>query len=173
LASGDSFTYEHRSRYSDLGKILFSIDGKVSPSHLLQVRKKEQKIPRRIASLSMASYVEILKDINLHKWLKNTLETLPIPSSEKVVTGEIAETKEQIQNILGFIIRTTDADRAKMNQHQKLVKEYLTHTVQGCSELGKMLDTYHSRTLESTRQGIVGRLSQEASRLDQATEELS
>ena len=49
LASGESFIFEHRSRYNDLGRMVFSIDGKVSPSHLLRVRKQEQKIPRGVA----------------------------------------------------------------------------------------------------------------------------
>ncbi len=133
----------------------------------------------------MASYVEILKDINLHKWLKNTLETLTIPSSDmkkaeiealqnslKSVTKEIVETKEQIQNILGFIIRTTDADRAKMNQHQKLVEDYLTHTAQECSELRKMLDVLNAKTLSTNRDNIVASLSKEASLIDEATEGL-
>jgi len=186
LASGESFTYEHRSRYSDLGRIVFRVDGKVSPSHLLWVRNEAKNIPSRVASLSIASYIEVLKDINLHKWLKDIIETLPMPGSDTNqaeiealqntltdATKEIADTKEQLQNIYGFIIRTTDTGKAKMNQHRRLVEDYLNHTAQGCSELRKMLDTYNSRTLESTRQSIVDRLSQEALKLDQATEGLS
>jgi hypothetical protein len=184
LASGESFTYEHRSRYSDLGKIVFSVDGKVSPSRLLQVRNKENDIPRR-ASLSIASYVEVLKDINLHKWLKNTIETLPMPSADanqatiealkdklSDATKEIGETKKQLENISGFVIRNTDADKVKMNQHRKLVEDYLNHTYQACSELRKMLDTYNTRTMESSRESIFNRLCSEAENLDRATENI-
>lgn len=186
LASGESFTYEHRSRYSDLGRIVFSVDGTVSPEYLLRVKREARKIPSNVSSLSIASYKEALKDINLHKWLKDIIEPMPIPGAGTTqveieaqqdrlssVVKEISDTKEQLQNIYGFIIRKTDTDKAKMNQHQRLVEEYLNHTAQGCSELRKMLDTYNSRTLESNRQSIVDRLSQEALKLDQATEGLS
>jgi hypothetical protein len=186
LASGESFTYEHRSRYSDLGRIVFSVEGKVSPSHLLRVKNEARNIPSRVARLSMASYVEVLKDINLHKWLRDVIEVLPIPSADanqpeiealqgklRIATKEIGDTKTQLENILNFIIRTTDKDKSKMNQLSRLVEEYLTHTAQGCSELSKMLDTYNTRTLESSRQNIVSRLSQEAAKLDQASAELA
>jgi hypothetical protein len=186
LASGESFKYEHRSRYSDLGKIVFTVDGTVSPSHLFRVKHKASNIPPGVASLSIASYVEVLKDINIHRWLRDVIEIMPIPASNTTqaeieaqkdrlrdAAKEISGTKEQLQNIYGFIIRKTDTDRDKMNKHRKLVEDYLDHTAQGCSELRKMLDTYNARTLESNRQGIVGRLSQESLKLDQATEGLS
>jgi len=185
LASGESFTYEHRSRYSDLGRIVFSVDGAVSPSQLLRVKSASKSIPSRVASLSIASYIEVLKDINIHKWLKDTIETMLIPESDATQAEieaqqdrlrdsvkEISDTKEQLQNIYGFIIRQTDTDKAKVNQHRKLVEGYLTHTDQACGELRKMLDVLNSKTLTSNRDNIVARLSEEASQVDKATEGL-
>lgn len=181
LASGESFTYEHRSRYSDLGRIVFSVDGTVSPEYLLRVKREARKIPSNVSSLSIASYIEALKDINLHKWLRDIIEPMPIPGPDTTQTEieaqqdrlssaakEIRDTKEQLDNIYGFI-RMTD----NVKQHRRLVEEYLKRTDQECSELRKMLDTYNSRTLESKRESIVTRLSQEAITLDQATEGLS
>lgn len=185
LASGESFTYEHRSRYSELGRIVFSVDGAVSPSHLLRVKRAARNIPSRIASLSIASYIEVLKDINIHKWLKDTIETMLIPGPDTTqaeieaqqdrfrdAAKGISDTKEQLQNIYGFIIRQTDTDKAKVSQHERLVEKYLTHTAQACNELGKMLDTLNSKTLSANRDNIIARLSEEASQVDRATEGL-
>ena len=186
LASGESFTYEYRSRYSDLGRIVFSVDGTVSPSRLLRVKRSAKSIPSRVASLSIASYVKILKDINIHKWLKDIIETMPTPGPDTTeaemeaqkdrlrdAAKEISDTKVQLQKMNGFIIRQTDTDRRNMSEHERLVDKYLTHTAQALGELTKMLDTYNSRTLESKRESIVTSLSQEAITLDQATEGLS
>lgn len=185
LASGESFTYEHRSRYSDLGRIVFSVDGAVSPSHLLRVKGAAKSIPSGVASLSIASYTEVLKDINIHKWSKDTIETVLIPGPDTTqaeieaqqdrlrdAAEEISDTKKQLQNIYGFIIRQTDTNKAKVNQHRKLVEDYLTHTNQACGELRKMLETLNSKTLSANRNDIVARLSREASHIDEATEGL-
>ena len=186
LASGESFTYEHRSRYSDLGKIVFSVDGTVSPSHLLRVKRSARSIPHRVASLSIASYVKILKDINIHKWLEDIIVTMPIPGPDTTeaeieaqkdrftdVAKEISDTKVQLQNMNGFIIRHSDTDRRNMSEHERLVDKYLTHTVQALGELTKMLDVLNAKTISTNRDNIVASLSQNASQVDQATEGLS
>lgn len=185
LASGESFTYGHRSRYSDLGRIVFSVDGTVSPSHLLRVKRAARNIPSRVASLSIASYIEVLKDINIHKWLKDIIVAMPIPGPDNTqaeieaqqdrfrdAAKEISDTKKQLQNIYGFIIRQTGTDKAKVSQHGRLVEEYLTHTAQACDELRKMLDVLNSKTLNANRDNIIARLSEEASQVDRATEGL-
>ena len=185
LASGESFTYEHRSRYSDLGRIVFSVDGTVSPSYLLRVKRAARNIPSSATSLPIASYIEVLKDINIHKWLKDTIETMLIPGSSTTQTEieaqqnrlgdavkEIRDTKEQLQNIYSFIIRQTDTDKDKVNQNRKQQAENLQRTNQACGELRKMLDTLNSKTLNANRDNIIARLSEEASQVDRATEGL-
>lgn len=185
LASGESFTYEHRSRYSELGRIGFSVDGTVSPKYLLRVKRAAGNIPARVANLSIASYIEVLKDINIHKWLKDTIETMLIPGTDTTqaeikvqqdkfrdAAKELSDTTKQLQNIYNFIRRETDTDRAKVSQHRKLVEDYLAHTDKACGELRKMLDTLNSKTLTTERDNIIAHLSNEASRLDEATEGL-
>ncbi len=185
LASGESFTYEHRSRYSELGRIVFSVDGAVSPSHLLRVKRAARNIPSRVARLSVASYIEVLKDINIHRWLKDIIETMPIPgpdttqaeieAEQKELSNamqEIRNTKGQLDNIYSFIVRQTDTDKTKVSQHRKLVEDYLQRTDKECSELRKMLDVLNSKTLNANRDNIVARLSEEASQVDRATEGL-
>ncbi|MEE8469950.1 MAG: hypothetical protein V3S51_01325 [Dehalococcoidia bacterium] len=185
LAGGESFTYEHRSPYGDLGRIVFSLDAVVSPSQLLRVKRAASSVPSQVAGLSMASYVEVLKDIDLHKWLRDTIETMlvPGPSTTQAETEaqqgklrdtamEIGEAKKQLQSISGFVARPTDADKRKYSEHKKLVEDYLTYTAQACSELRKMLDTLNSKTLSANLADRVSSLSVEASRVDAATEGL-
>ena len=180
LASGESFIYEYRSRYSDLGRIVFSVDGTVSPEYLLRVKRAARNIPSSASSLSITSYIEALKDINIHRWLKDVIETMPIPGpdttqaeieaqQEKLSNAmqEIRNTKGQLDNIYSFI-RMTD----KLRQHRKLVEDYLQRTDKECSELRKMLDVLNSKTLNANRDNIVARLSEEASQVDRATEGL-
>ena len=143
LASGESFAYTHRSRYSDLGKIVFSVEGTVSPECLLKVKRAARNIPSRVASLSIASYVRVLKDINIHKWLKDVIEAMPIPRLDTTqaeieaqhdrlqnASKEISNTKEQLQNTLSFIARPKDIEKRKVSEHSKLAEDYLTHTAQ-------------------------------------------
>lgn len=185
LASGESFTYEHRSRYSELGRIVFNVDGTVSPKYLLRVKRAAENIPASVAHLSIASYIAVLKDINIHKWLKGTIETMLIPGTDATqaeikaqqdrfrdAAKEISDTTKQLQNIYNFIRRKTDTDRTKVSQHRKLVEDYLAHTNQACGELRKMLDTLNSKTLTAERDKITARLSKETSRVDEATEGL-
>lgn len=61
LASGDSFTYEHRTRYGELGRIVFGVDSVVSPLSLLRAKRGASNVPSRAADLSIASYVAVLK----------------------------------------------------------------------------------------------------------------
>lgn len=184
LASGDSFTYEHRGKYSDLGKIVYSISSKVSPSHLLQVKRATSDVPSREASLSIVSYVEVLKDINIHKWLKDIIEKVQIPESNaeaaieaqqerlRNTTQEIGTANKQLENINKFITRSSDTERAKMNKHTQLLKKYLTNTSRACSELRQMLERLNSKTFDSERNGIVSTLTRESLEVDNSIEDL-
>ncbi len=185
LASGESFTYVYRSSYSELGRIVFSLDAVVSPSQLLRVRRAASSVPSRVANLSMASYVQVLKDIDLHRWLRDTIEAMLVPGpattqaeieaqQERLrdTSMEIGEARKQLQSIAGFVARPTDTDRRRYSEHTKLVEDYLTHTAQACGELRKMLDVLNSKTLSANRADLVSSLSEEATRLDAAAEGL-
>lgn len=185
LASGESFTYVHHSRYSDLGKIVFDIDGRISPSRLLRVGHTAMNISPRVAFLSIASYIEVLKDINIHKWLRGVIEGMLLPGPDTTqadikaqqdrfrdAAREIGDTKEQLGKILSFVTRHTDADRQNVSEHRRLLEEYLTHNDQACGELRKMLETHNAKTIESTRNKLVISLSQEANSIDEANQEL-
>jgi acetolactate synthase small subunit len=185
LASGESFTYEHHSRYSDLGKIVYSVDGRISPSRLLRVKKTVTNIPARVASISIASYVEILKDINIHKWLRENIEGMIIPGSDNTQTEikaqqdkfgdavkEISDIKNQLGRIYNFVASHTDTDRKSMTNHRKLIDSYLTRTDQACNELRKMLETYNAKTIDAARNKLVGSLREEANKLDEASQRL-
>jgi hypothetical protein len=79
LTSGESFSYEHHCHYSDLDKIRYNVEILVSPKTLFQIRQEDRKITTSKRNLSVKAYIEVLKDINIHKWLIDTLKTLTIP----------------------------------------------------------------------------------------------
>jgi len=53
-----------------------------------------------------------------------------------------------------------------MNDHNKSIEKYLTSIQQECSGFKKVVDTYNTKTLDSTLQGIISRLSDEARKID-------
>jgi hypothetical protein len=186
LAGGESFSYEHRSRYGDLGKITYTIDGKVSPSHLLQVKRPESSIPHRVASLSISSYVNVLKDIDIRKWIKDPIEEMLVPSSDTTdaeikaqqnrfndAKKEINDARKQLENIYGFIIRQTDTEKHKVSAHKTLLDKYLTNISQACDELSEMLNTHNAKTINATRSQLVSKLMREAATIDEASQGLS
>ncbi|MFC1931182.1 hypothetical protein ACFLXJ_03145 [Chloroflexota bacterium] len=185
LVSGESFEYKHRSSYSDLGRIVYSVEGTVSPEYLLKVKREARNVPSRVASLSIASYVRVLKDIDIHKWMKGVIEGMSIPGPDTTeaeiavlkdrlqnASREISSTKAQLQNTLRFIARPKDEEKRKVNEHERILDKYLTNTIRACSDLQKMLDTLNSKTLSANRDSIVASLMKEASQLDVATEGL-
>lgn len=188
LTSGESFIYEHRSRYSDLGRIVFSVDGAVSPEYLLRVKREARNIPSSVSSLSITSYIEALKDMNIHKWLNNVIEAMLIPGPDTTeaeikaqqdklsnAMQEIRTTKGQLDSIFSFV-RMTDKEKQqmadKLGQHRKLVGDYLQRTDRECSELRKTLDILNAKTLSTNRDNIAASLSQNASQIDRASEDL-
>ena len=184
LASGESFTYEYRSHHNDIGKIVFSVDGVVSPSRLLRVKRPAMKITGSGSNLSITSYLEALKDIDIQRWLKNILETMPIQEGTTKAEieaqqdrlsnaiKEIGDTQEQLNNMYGFVTKKAESDRAKVNQHRKLIEDYLTHTSQACSKLIQMLDTQNAKFINTTRSQIVDNLSYEADKINLVSKSL-
>lgn len=185
LAGGESFSYEHRSPYSDLGRIVFDVAGVVSPLTLLQVRRAKRSVPPGKANLSMTSFAEVLRSMDLHRWLKGTIASLVIPSSDttlseieaeqdrlRAAAKEISDTRKQLESVSSFISRPKDDQRRSYNEHAKLVQDYLTRTAQACAELAKMLDTLNAKTLTANRDSTVYSLSKDASRVDEAIDEL-
>ncbi len=185
LAGGESFTYKHRSRYSDLGRIMFNIDGEVSPSRLLRVQRKVINVPSSQTRLSIKSYVEVVKDINIRRWLNDVIEPMQIPQPEtteaeinaqqdklRQAEKEISDTRRQLENIYPFIVRQNDSERTKVSQHRKLLEDYLKHIDTVCSELRKALETHKARTIDAARKRFVDNLSEEVDSIDLASQNL-
>ncbi|MFH1383168.1 MAG: hypothetical protein ABIH70_09820 [Chloroflexota bacterium] len=126
-----------------------------------------------------------MKDIDIHKWIKDPIEKILIPSSDtddaevkaqqnrlRDAEKEISDIKKQLENVNGFIARPTDKDRTNFNEYQKLLDKYFTLVLQACGQLRKMLDTYNAKTIDSTRTQLVNSLVQEAAKIDQASQGL-
>jgi acetolactate synthase small subunit len=185
LKSGESFTYEHRCQYSDFPKTQYSVKAKVNPALLLQIVKPAFKIPgpssRRGSHLSIKAYLEAVKETNIYRWQTNVINALSVPGPDTTLSQikaeqdklsnaitEIRETEQNLQGIYGFLAKTDNV----IQLHQKLIGEYLKQTERGCAELRQLLDTHNTRTIEATRNNIVHRLSEQASRVEDAIKAL-
>ena len=78
LAGGQSFQYQYRCRYSDLQKVQYSIEGKLSPMSLFQVRQRTGTVTARQQTLPIESYIGFLEEVNVYKWIDNVFKKVKI-----------------------------------------------------------------------------------------------
>lgn len=182
LGPGKSFTHQHLCRTSDLTRLKYSVEGRASPAVLLEVRGRENNIPATKSNLLSASvYMGFFNELNVHKWL-DTIGSLPAPGPETtlagiqairerlgVATNEIRETKEELGKIIGFI---RSENREGVLEHKTLADKYLGRTQEGCARLSTSLATPSTREFSSLKDATVSRLKTEATRLDEATDQL-
>lgn len=181
LAEGQSFQYQYRCRYSELQKVQYSVEGKLSPMSLLQVRKRIGTVSARRQTLTVGSYVCFLKEVNIYKWIDEFFKKFKIPGSETTIAdlevqkATLNKTSQEIQEVtnnLQWIIMFIKKDD-NILQHKRLVDEYLKRTLEGCGRLHNLLSTpSRGRELASERDSIITRLTTEAARINQATAEL-
>ncbi len=182
LGSRQSFTYQHRCSYRDLTEIQYSVEGTVSPQYFFQVRNNAQPIPRGSPNLSALAYIKVLNGLEIHRWLQGVLKTVAIPGPSTT----LAEIKTQAETLSKAIVEIHDAERrlqelfyfvneqyrTKVAEYRNLVQEYLKRMVEGCARLQQALDRPDSREIAGVRNHIYTELAQQASRVNQATENL-
>lgn len=182
LGPGKSFTHQHLCRTSDLTRLKYSVEGRASPTVLLEIRGRENNIPATKSNLlSAAVYMGFFNELNAHKWL-DTIGSLPAPGPETTLAGiqairerlgaatdEIRETKDELQKIFGFV---RSENREGVLEHKRLVDKYLERTEEGCHRLSASLATPSTREFSSLKDALVSRLKTEAARLDEATDQL-
>ena len=182
LASGQSFKYERRCRHGDLLDMSYSVDGKISPKRFFQVQRTGIRIPTVNDLPPTSVYLEVLSQIGIHKWLNSTIKKMPIPGPETTL-AKLKESKgnftsaivairgaqERIQDALRFV---GDTHKQEVLEHKKVVVEYLSHTEKGCARLREMLSHPNADQLSTERDKIVAGLEGQASRVDEATNDL-
>ena len=183
LGCGMSFTHQHRCRIRDLIKLKYSVEGRVSPSALLEFRGRSNDRRRTPPNLlSAAVYISFFNEVNIHKGLDHTLSDLSEPSPETTLAEvklsrdklgeamrEIQETDEQLKSVIAFIGREY---QEAIREHKSAVDEYLKRTKEGCARLSQSLATPHAREFNSLRDSTIDRLRVWAARVDEATEKL-
>ncbi len=183
LGCGQSFKHQSSCRVSDLVKLKYGVEGRVSPNTLLGFRGRSNGIPRGpSAFLSWSVYTGFLNEVNVHKWLHHTLESLPEPGPETTLAeiernrkalslalDEIRDTRGGLEQIIGFI---SPDQREIVLAYQMLADEYLKHTEEGCGRLSQALATLKAVEFKSLKGSIVKDLRAEAARLDQDTSQL-
>jgi hypothetical protein len=183
LGCGQSFKHQSICRVSDLVKLKYSVEGRVSANTLLGFRGRSNGIQRGpSAFLSWSVYTGFLNEVNVHRWLHNTLESLPEPGPETTLAEiernrktlslaleEIRETREGLEQIIGFI---GPEQREVVLDYKKLADEYLKHTEEGLGRLSEALATLKASEFKSLKGSIMKDLRAEGARLDQDTSQL-
>jgi len=183
LACGESFNYECTCKYGELMGMTYSINGTVSPKHFFKVHSEGNRIPGGNGLPTLALYLEVLDEIQIHKWIESPIKSMPIPGPDttlaqleqckqdfRTAQREINEAGQQLQDSLRFV---DDKHRQKVLEHKKLVVEYLNQIKKGCGSLQQMLTSPNAKQISAERDKIVERLGREASRVDEATQNLS
>ena len=102
LASGESFSYKYRCRYSDLTDLSYDVEAFISPKKLFHIRREGRKIPSNKKKLSINAYVNVIQEVNLHRWMNNTLKTLFISGFDTTL-AEIKSQQERLSDAIGEI----------------------------------------------------------------------
>ncbi len=68
LARGQSITFEHHCNFSDVAKMQYQAEGKLSPrSFSLQIENPSQKMSLNLPTQTMPSYFKLLDLVGIHK----------------------------------------------------------------------------------------------------------
>ena len=186
LARGQSITFEHHCSFSDVTKMQYQVEGKLSPrSFSLQIENSPLKMSLSLPAQTMPSYFKLLNLVGIHKWLENVIKTMPIPgpnttlaeieTQQKTLGGAISEISET-ETLLS--VRTTATNevagepRERFLRYRQLLHAYLQQTEQECGRLEQALRAPDARNIEGVRRNIVERLSKKATEVDLATADL-
>ena len=181
LTGGQSFEYRHRCNYSQLTKVQYNIEAKLSLRSLLQVRQGQRTVSATRATLTVESYVGFLKEANIYRWAGEVIKKVTVPGPSTTLANldaqkallnktmqEIQETGNNLQGIILFITKNE-----RILQHKKMVDEYFRRAKEGLGRLHRLFSTPASgREIARERDSITTELTTDAARLNQATEEL-
>ena len=183
LAGDQSFEDELHCTYDSMMQMEWSIQGKISPSSLLQFRRKPEGIKSN-GQFPIKTYFGFLEKISVHQWLKGPIKSISIPDPDTtlgemkqkedslgIIAEEINNTIKRIQDFLNFVNYKNNRD--DVLQHRNAVVEYLQFSIKKISELRQQLrdnkiDVF-SRFLEIT----IEKLTKKADNLDEATKKLA
>jgi len=181
LGEKKSFEYLYPCRYSDLTKIQYNVEGKLSPISLLHVIKQPRNVPTSRDSLTLGSYLGYLKEVNINKWSAEISYNIKAPSPQTTMAEissqkdflnrtiqEIEDVGKTLQVIIGFLVRNE-----KIIQHKTSVDGYLKFVREGCGRLSNLLSTpSRGSEIAGERDRLITRMSNEAARINQASLEL-
>jgi hypothetical protein len=184
LGGGQSFTQKHLCEISDLINMTYSVEGRLSPSALLEFRGRSNSLPRGSKNpLSPSAYVHFLQGLDIYGKLERILANLRGPTPETTLAQvqgtkdalsqaitEIRAKKEQIQSILGFVGR---GPQDAILNHKQLVDEYIKRADEGLTRLNQSLASSDARRFDALRETTINQLKVEKAALDKATEEFS
>ena len=183
LAGDQSFEYELRCSYDSIMQMEWSIQGKVSPSSLLQFQRKTEGIKSN-GQFPIKTYFGFLEQINVHQWLKGPLQSISIPGPDTTlgemkqkeeslgtIVGEVNNAIKRIQDFLSFVNYKNNRD--DVLRHRNAVVEYLQFSTKKISELRQQLRDNKIDVFSKSREITIEELTKKADSLDEATKNLA
>ena len=187
LRPQESTTVEYQCQVSQLPDIEYDVSGDISTQALFHLEQvKGNRLPGDTANLSPQAYLQMLKDIDIHRWLNSTFKEFPIPSADTTpaqvselearlndAITQIRSVQDRLFRFLRFISRGSLQDRDALNRHRTGVETYFTETIQQIAEVRRFLSSSDPRQISDALQQAIERLERESTRIDQATDELA
>lgn len=186
LECGQLSEFEYSCRYCDIPFVEHELKGRVSPEELFRF-EVNPIIPKRNSTLSIQSYLTVLKELDIHKWLRNIPGTVlvvgpdttlsQLNSEEKRLSDIITEIRNASEVLDRFVslleMPLGSRFREQLLNHRNQVKGYLAQVDRAVIDL---LDTYRRRERASVTQSrldhMVSSLTPLAENLDKETDKL-
>ena len=183
LEGGQSFSYDHPCAYDAIMKLQWSIEGKISPTVLMQFRRKPKSITRN-QQLPIKAYFEFLSQMNIHEWLEGTIRSINAPGPDTTL-AEMKAKEDSLTNIVTWIRNSVQQlqdfsglvdyknYRDDILQHRNRVQEYLNRADREIGDLIQVLRTHRIEGFDSSRDRIILKLTTQSNQLNEATTELA
>ena len=184
LHPGESKTHERQIRLSELTHLQYEFTGTLSPKAFFS-QSRNGMFPGSGIAISLESYIHLYNDIDVHRWLRNTLQDFHMPGPDSTLSdiqslsssleqpvNEVREAQEQLKRIGTFVDGGQRITREAVTEHQNLVHPYLEEVARAISQLRQALRNPNIQQLEAQIQQTIARLSDQADRLDKATKTL-
>ena len=184
IQPGESIVHEHRCTLSALPDLEFDITSTISPEAFFSSNKRG-RFPGSGVALSLASYIYLFNDMDVHRWLNSTLRHFPIPGPDTTMSEvqsmieslnqpieETRDAQDRLKRIATFVDSSNRLSREALVEHGNLVHPYLMEVQKGIGQIRQSLGSPDGQRLSALLEQIVVNLDSLAARVDEATEGL-
>jgi len=164
LELGQWLAYDYRCRYIDLPDINYDVDWKISLSRLFGFQKMNERVKLQALDLSLVDYIKFTNSLEIHKWLDEVLKKIPEPGSTTTL-AEVEKTQNKIDEVVNEIkdiqkrVSYLFSEIGKEHRDEialilKIVREYLTTTLEQCVSIKESIGAPVSTSSNSLKNSI-------------------